>query len=172
MYITNGPPVEIMRRVTGYKGRKFQVVSCTEVELYGAYWSGGSKNKYYAVDLVTGEYRAAADLLNGPTVKLELNKAIIKHCIFQGKDLGCTMYCLPENLPERLSVEKVDDEVKAVLRATRGYKASYGGNKWFRQEQSGLTREQWLVAVERCKSLGYLDSRGAVTTEGKNVCLN
>lgn len=158
-----------------YKGKMFRVESCERVSLTGAYWSGGSRVTYKAIKLDTLEISEAdAKIQNpfrvpeAPTVELVAGHGIVAHTISQGKDLGLTLYIRPENMVPLVTVA-VEPDVLKVLVATRSYKACYGGDKNYRQRNSGLGPVAWDRAKELAIELGYLDKRGAITIEGRNV---
>lgn len=175
------PTVDIMKLAfPDYKGRKFEVVEAVTVSLDGAYWSGGSRNTWKAVmlDGRSGSLtiREASSMIQNPfrvpeapVLEMVSGVAIVRHCIFQGKDLGLKLYLHPSNMVKMIP-EQVDADVKAVLVATRSYKSSYGGDPLYRQRNSGLGLEAWNRAKEEAQRLGYLDARGAITNKGRNVC--
>ena len=174
------PTVDIMKLAfPDYKGRKFEVVEATTVSLGGAYWSGGSRNTWKAVQLgpEVKVVEASAMIQNpfrvpqAPVLEMVSGVAIVRHCIFQGKDLGLKLYLHPSNMVKMIP-EQVDADVKAVLVATRSYKASYGGDPLYRQRNSGLELEAWNRAKAEAQRLGYLDARGAITNKGRNCVPN
>lgn len=158
-----------------YKGKMFRVRSCTSVSLCGAYWSDGSRVTYRAIDLVSLEVSDANPAIQNPfrvpeapTVELIAGSGIVSHTISRGKDLGLTLYVRPENVVPLVTVS-VEPDVLKVLVATRSYKACYGGDKNYRQRNSGLGPVAWDRARSLAIELGYLDKRGAITVEGRNV---
>lgn len=178
MYLKPNDPVSAMmlKAFPDYKGKKFEARSAEAVTLLNAYWDGGSRTTYRGLKLDTGEVFPADPQIENPfrvpeapTVALEPNKSIVAHVIFSGKDLGLRMFLHPSNMVDLLPAVEVSERVRKVLRATRSYKASYGGDPLYRARNSGLDYSEWLAGVAEAKSLGYLDARGAITVEGKNV---
>lgn len=179
MYLEPKDPVSQLMLVAfpSYVGRKFEVESCEQLTLVGAYWSGGSRTEYRALNLTTKEVSSADSGIQNPfrvpkapVVDMVPCVAIVAHRIFQGKDFGLRMYVHPSNLvgliPEQVSV---GPNVLAVLKATRCYKAGYGGDKNYRQRHSGLDLDTWNRAKDEAIALGLLDPRGALTIKGKNL---
>lgn len=178
--------VEIMRAAfPGYRGRKFQVVGMPDpssFELYGCYWSEGSKSSYCGVHLASGK----TGWFNGinplrekaPKTAVPLDCAIVEHSIFCGKDAGLTLHLRPENMAKMLPAgeDELTEDEKIVLIATRSYKNTYAGRTNVRfleaRRETGIERQ----AYEDAKSLlflrGYLKRHGKsykITNEGRNA---
>jgi hypothetical protein len=103
--------VQSIATMLGYRRKKVQVVPTESVTLNGLNWSGGSINKYHAVDLVTGKsvtrnFSAPHPMFNeneGAQVALRENCAIVRTGTFMGKPALMTIYVRPDNLPTSLA---------------------------------------------------------------------
>ena len=103
--------VQSIANMLGYRRKKVQVVPTESVTLVVLNWSGGSINKYYAVDLVTGNsvtrnFSAPHPMMNdaeGVNIKLRENSAIVRTGTFMGKPALMTIYVRPDNLPTSLA---------------------------------------------------------------------
>jgi hypothetical protein len=172
-----------------YKGNKFSVVVCETVTIPmdAGLWSGGSRNSYCGVDMVTGERSSVPFAHTSPwngerkdiEVKLEPGKAVVESIMFQGKDLGLRIYLHPDNATKLLPVKSELTELeKIVLKATKSLKSSYGGKDRYEMtlgydQSMGRevpTRAQWEAAKQTLIASGHLDKRGAITVKGKNAC--
>ena len=85
-----------------WKGRKIKVETVHEICLMNRYWDGGSRSQYRAVNLDTHEVGGPqiagfrdppqfGGLSQDPTIPVPVGFAIVEHCIFCGKDVGCTV---------------------------------------------------------------------------------
>lgn len=84
-----------------WSGRKFYFEISDRPETLNSYWDGGSKDTYVLVDIKTK--RVSIPGTNGPYQK-EYPKfqplpglALVRHTIFCGKDVGCTVHLHPED---------------------------------------------------------------------------
>ena len=64
-------------------------------------------------------------------------------------------------------------EQRIVLIATRSYKSSYAGVGNYRYieaaRETGISLADWERSKAECQQMGYLDKRGAITVDGRNV---
>lgn len=169
-------PQMLLKVFPNYTGKKFQVEQKTKVSLSGAYWDGGSRNEYRAVNMDTGEILPADGKLQNPftpgyavpTVEIPPRVCVVEHTIFCGKDLGITFHVNPSDYQNLLPPgEELTEDEKKVLVATRCYKSSYNGQT--RQQMSKIPLDIWKQASETLKDKGLLDKRGAITNKGRNA---
>lgn len=178
---------------SGYSGKRFKAIVCDSVFIpsYAGLWDGGSRTTYNAVELATGETRAASNNMSAPwdkdrrdqRIALRDGFAIISHSIFQGKDMGLTIYLHPNNavaiLPPKVELSPLE---RLVLEYTQGRKSSYNGRDRFdmlcddlhySRDRKGLesipTRADWNAAKDSLISQGFLNARGAITNKGRNA---
>ena len=78
-----------------YKGRKFTLEYGDNVTFWDLNWSGGSRTYYAAVQLNGDKARVFSAMpapwnnpLEGESVALSPNVAVVTHTFFQGKDCG------------------------------------------------------------------------------------
>ena len=168
-----------------YSGKKFKAVVCETMTIpaCAGLWEGGSRDVYTAIDPSSGrKVRVSSDAApwdrsrGDNKVTLSPEFLVVKHSMFQGKDLGLTFYVHPAIAAKMLPapVELTDYE-KLVLSATASYKSSYGGRDRYqmaRDDNRGNlfpTRDEW----ERCKTSlvakGLLNKAGAITVAGRNA---
>lgn len=164
-----------------YTGTKFRVCLTERVELSGAFWDGGSRSTYIAVELATGKVSPADGRIQNPPqfggprtapiVDIPRGVVIVEHSILCGKDAGIVIHAHPADYAPLLPAgnDALSEDERKCLRATRSYKSSYGGVKNYRQAQSGLTPEAWDAAKASLQGKGLLDKRGALTTAGRNA---
>lgn len=168
-------PQVILNAFPNYRGRKFRVDQGTKVRLVDAYWSGGTKSDYVAVNLATGERFAADRVIENPLrcsqtpeVEIPVGCVIVRHSRFCGKDMGLVIYVRPENVAGMLpEPADLSEDEKRVLYYTRAYKSSYNGIT--RQQQSGMPIDRWNAAKEKLIAGKYLNQRGAITPKGRNA---
>ena len=88
-----------------YKGRKIRVELANKVYIHDTNWSGGTRNKYMALQS-NGDfnaYNAPAPWVNkeeGKAIDMVPGMMIVMHTIFCGKDIGITIYIHPSNAPK------------------------------------------------------------------------
>jgi hypothetical protein len=169
-----------------YNGKKFSVSVFPEGGMeINSYWGGGSRDYYCLVNLSTRPYRTMPLPSNsaferGKNTVNEITSlpdyvVLVRHCIFQGKDLGIRIFCSQLHFSQFLppSVE-LSREEKIVLVATRTLKNSYGGRTEIRFKEANYeTKIERLAWNEARKSLiekGCLRKNGSITNEGRNVC--
>jgi hypothetical protein len=95
-----------------YSGKKFEAQVCTSVTIPATVglWDGGSRDDYYGVALDTGETFQLPHSNAWPgfgarrevQVTLEPGKAVVRHSIFCGEDMGLTFYVHPDNAAKLL----------------------------------------------------------------------
>lgn len=93
--------------------REVRIVVTDKVSFHGTFWDGGSRNKFIAVKLESGEsaslaigsspWNAAAE---GKTVELQPGFAIVEETVFCGKLMPLTVYLHPSNVTEKLLAAK------------------------------------------------------------------
>lgn len=107
--------VQAIATMLGYRRKKAQIVVTESVTLCNLNWSGGSINRYHAVDLVTyrnttQNFSAPHPMFNeneGARVALPVNGAIVRTGTFMGKDSIMTIYVRPDNVPAHLTAQAV-----------------------------------------------------------------
>jgi hypothetical protein len=178
---------------SGYTGKRFRAIVCESVFIpsHAGLWDGGSRTTFEAIHLSSGETRAASDNMSAPwdnarkdqRIALRDGFAIISHSIFQGKDMGLTIYLHPNNavaiLPPSIELNPLE---RLVLEYTMGRKASYNGRDRFdmllddlsySKDRKGLestpTRDHWNAAKDSLIAQGFLNARGAITNKGRNA---
>jgi len=169
-----------------YNGRKFRVEVCPEYE--GKYtidvrssWEGGSRNYFTFLRLDTGNTMEVpaqsafdAKIKGADSVALVPGLVCVEHSYFCGKDMGIRIHIHPANVPALLPpAEEVSRNEKIVLVFTRSFKPSYNGITNYRyheaHRETGITEEEWNAAKADSISKGWMDKRGALTIEGKNI---
>lgn len=169
-------PSTLLRAFPEYQGKKFEVRRTNKVTLSGAYWDGGTRSEYRAVNIDTGEVSPASPHLANPftpgykvpTVEIPPRVCIVEHCIFCGKDMGLRFHVNEEDTQKMLPppVEMTKEE-QICLYVTLTRKASYNGIN--RQQVSGLSLDTWNEAKASLIARGFLDKRGAATVNGRNA---
>jgi hypothetical protein len=171
-------PAVLRAGAPGYGGRSFRVVVAESVELAGAFWSGGSRSVYRAVELATGRVVApGAGLGNppqfggpeaSPLVTIPAGWAIVEH--EQGFSPGVVFHLRPENAAALLAAPagaELSREALAVLEVTAGIKSPFR-----RQEAArvfGVKGAAYDSGLAELARMGYVDKRGAVTIAGRNL---
>jgi|ETNvirenome_6_85_1030632.scaffolds.fasta_scaffold03832_11 hypothetical protein len=163
-----------------YRGRMFKI-STKIPDRLDSYWSGGSKDDFVFYELSTGTI--AQVNRNHPFYEadqpsklkeLPIGFVIVKHTMFQGKDLGITVYGNPEDISPLLPPsEELSVDEDAVLFFTRSYQSSYGGIKNFRYHEAhremGITEKRWEKAKASLIGRKLLNKAGAITPSGRNA---
>lgn len=172
----------------GYTGKKFQVVVTESVTIpaEAGLWFHGSRDLYKVVELFSGRRQEAPNQHLDPwtsarqarKVELRDGYAVVEHSIFQGKDMGLTIYINPVNATAFLpaKVELTEDQF-FVLDATKRLVSSYNGRDRFQlaneelvyARKPAVSRERWDAAKAELISAGLLTKSGAITTKGKNA---
>ena len=163
-----------------YEGNKLKAEPCTSVTIQSdaGIWSGGSRERYIAVELASGKMIALPDQDSAPwdsnrttrEIPLKPGFAILRTSVFCGKNMGLTYFVHPDDIvklvPDNSSVALCDIE-KRVLRIISGYKA-FARNDEFRR--AGIELGEADAIKARLISLGLLNKAGAITVKGKNAC--
>jgi len=185
----------LAKQAFGYTGRKFQVEARERVHIV-SYWDGGTRSYWVVLTMGQGggsttqttaivehgkpELRVVGECggMGQPTgidVEIDANTIVAEHVIFCGKDLGIRFYVNPARLPQFLpaSANELTREQRIVLISTRSYKSSYAGVGNYRYieaaRETGISLADWERSKAECQSMGYLDKRGAITVEGRNM---
>lgn len=180
IYLDRKEVLPIFQELSNKKTFIIEVVE--QVRLSSNYWSGGTRYEYTGVDLVNNkiippdfdEYGNPFTHPNVPTVKLEPNMAIVKTGVFCGKHIKPVIYLHPENANKLIKQQDsgLTDNEKIVLRYTKMYKNTYGGETNLRWKEAnrekGISQEDWLAAQKILKEKKMLDKRGAITNAGRN----
>jgi hypothetical protein len=169
----------------GYTGKMFKAYVCTETTIPSdaGIWGGGSRDKYYAINLSTGAIVPFPGQNSAPwdssrrdlKVTIEPGLAVVCRTIFSGKDLGLTFYLHPDNATKLLPPPTDLTEHEAiVLEATASLKSSYNGKDRYQMSQlwdgkPSMTRAQWDEAKTSLIAKGLLNKAGAITVNGKNA---
>jgi len=187
MYVTRDEVIGKIVRAAypDYRGRTIQVAVTGGTLDLASYWEGGSRN--YFVFVRFADLKAVPMPEQGPydrpvagadKYQMRPGIAVVKHTLFQGKDLGITIYVHPENVnPTALPAPDTSSELSwaevVVLVATTSYKSSYAGVKDYRFSEAtrtvGITRAEWDAAKASLQAKRLLDGRGALTMDGKNA---
>ena len=177
-------PSIILAVFPDYNGHKFEFQVTQKITLANAYWDGGSRSFYKAVNLLNGQITEAHPALSNPyqcptspTIDLPKDTAIIEHSIFCGRDCGITIYLHPDNAATLLpSPITLTQDEKIILCATRSFVSSYAGIKEYRFKEAkrttGITWERWCATKDNLITNGFLTRSGAITTKGKNAIGN
>jgi hypothetical protein len=170
----------------GYDGRTFKacVVESVEMPADAGTWSEGSREMWCLRRLSDGQTVNITDTQSAPwsgqradrTIAMVPGVIAVTHSMSRGRDMGLTIYVHPDDAVKLLPAPvDLTDHERIVLRATRAYKASYGGADRYtmawRDAQGKLfpTRAAWAVAKNSLIEKGLLDKRGALTTAGRNA---
>lgn len=159
----------------GYNGKKVKL-STTPPTNIRSYWNDGSRSYYTFFSLDTGEAMVVES--NHPVFeagkpyymeKLPERVLLVEHSIFQGKDMGITIYANSTDMAPMLpstDVEMTIDE-RIVLTFTKCYKSQFRLQEANRVHH--ITMDRWNTAKEALISKGLLNKAGAITTNGKNA---
>jgi hypothetical protein len=185
-------PSQVPAHLRGeYSGKKFQARVCETVSIPAdaGLWSGGSRNEFFAVDIVTGEGVPFPGQDSHPfdrgnearSVALVPGIAVVEHSTSCGQDMGLRFYVHPSNAATLLpapSAELTATE-RLVLIATRSFKASYGGRDRYDMARDEMawradappfpSRGDWDSAKALLTSKGLLNKAGAITVAGRNA---
>jgi hypothetical protein len=187
MEVIHLEPSQVPMHLRGsYTGRKFQAYVVTSVEMPAdaGTWSDGSREMWCLRRLSDGQAVNITDTQSASWSGQRSDRKIamvpgviaVTHSMTRGRDMGLTIYVHPDDAAKLLPapVELTDHE-RIVLRATRTYKASYGGADRYtmawRDARGTLfpTKAGWAVAKESLIAKGLLDKRGALTVAGRNA---
>lgn len=191
----NQVPAHILK-AANYAGRHIQIIATTQVTIpsYDGNWDHGSRTTWIAIHATTGQAVPASDNVSAPwdnnrrdrTITLTPDVLLIKHRIYQGKDMGITIHTHPDTMSQTFlqpATPLLNPTQQLVLYATRRYVASYNGKDRYQLIKSDIhiirppwfegasfpTREQWEEAKAALISLKLLNKAGAITTAGRNA---
>lgn len=91
-----------------YRGRKFKVSAVEKVILHDLNWGGGTRSKYVAVNLSSGQVNSPEipapwnHQAEGKTLEMVEGWALLVHSVFCGHDCGITIYIHPNNMAKFL----------------------------------------------------------------------
>lgn len=188
----------------GYSGNKFKVEICESITIpsTAGLWDGGSQDHYTFRDINTGDVLMPVleklqqsspwnEARRDHSVTMEPGFVVIRRTIFQGKDLGLTIYCHPGAV-DRLKLpapSELSEHERIILIATRSYKSSYMGRDRYdmatdeMNSRNGFnaandtplkyenvpTREEWETAKASLIERKLLNRAGAITVAGRNA---
>jgi hypothetical protein len=187
-----------IRRAVEYSGRKWKIQVAEQVHIPSQNWSGGSVQRFYAVNLETGKSGPVEDPRPWPESMAAIGQyqippglALLCHSIFSGKDMGVTIYLHPTNASALLpkpTGDSLNPIEKIVLCASAALKSSYMGQDRYQMvcegaykgvpnrpkelnalAEAGITRLEWDDAKANLIARGFLSKRGAITTKGRNA---
>lgn len=164
-----------------FSGRRARI-DTAEFKDVRSYWSDGCKSYFVFVRLDTLQHTAPVPAQSAFDPKIEGAErcpipegvACVEHR-FSGMNEYMTIWIHPSNMNPKLipATPELSWAEKVVLCATRSLKNTYGGRTNLRftesQEQTSITQAEWDVAVASLKEQKLLDSRGALTIEGRNA---
>jgi hypothetical protein len=182
VYVTKESAPEVikiaLKAFPEYNGKKFSVQVFSGPMRLDSYWSGGSKNTWRVVAMSDAPLVASVPENGGHPMQFGGNIAqlselppgfaLVRHCLFCGKDLGLDVYVAPDSmnsmaLPE---AKKLTDLQTAVLVITAGLKSFARRES---AEEHGITPEMWEQGKKELIAMGLLQKNGAVTPEGRNT---
>lgn len=179
MYIAASDPFVrklINKTFPSFKGKIVKLHPTENISFTGTQWNSGYRRQYKLVkldDMSLVEIPVAPFLresqLHDDTFTLPPGVAVV---VFQnaGMRSWLEIHANKDNLLPLLpkDVDLTEDE-KTVLEYTRKFKSSYGGISQYRRHMSGFSKERWDANKDSLVRKGLLDSRGALTMDGKNV---
>lgn len=173
-----------LAQITGYGGHNFQVIAAEKVNP-SSYWDEGGRSLYYAVSLANGEAKKldteAHPMFNASRYNKVTNNGegwaipegvgVVEHR--QGPYPYVILFVRQDNMPLGIKENKpLSQEEKIVLFST-SFKSSYAGISNYRfVEAARCTRikhSAYEAAKESLIAKGFLDKRGAITTDGRNA---
>jgi hypothetical protein len=178
-----------------YAGRKFQAVigETMHIPATAGMWEGGSRETYHGLRLADG---ADVSLSDGDaawagkqadrTMTLEPGIVVIRSSVFQGRDMGLTIFMHPATAAPLLPapIDDITEVEQLVLNYTAHRKSSYGGKDRYEMmvddrapwrswsDKAGQpvpTREEWNAAKVTLAERGLLNKAGAITPAGRNA---
>lgn len=174
-----------------YKGKKFKIKAANSITFSRLNWSNGAKDEYVACgfnkDKQTASYLPwpSTQYVEGNTQELYPGIAIVMHTRSGSQDLGLTIYMHPDNIPTNLTVPKLEltNLELLVLYYTKTHKCKYNGKDRYQMAredvQAGVcklwvedhlpSRIDWLETVIKLQDKKLLNSKAAITVEGKNI---
>lgn len=92
-----------------YRGRRVSIETRTSLTLDEAFWGGGTRSWYVAVNLATLKSAPANAAITNPlrcpdaqTVDIPEGVAVVEHAHFCGKDVGIRIHVNPANVARLL----------------------------------------------------------------------
>lgn len=181
---TEDPSVRRIVDATGKhvpKGR-VEVKQWTGSANLASYWSGGSRDMFYLVNLSTGQISPAA-AENGSGFGMVRESLTMEHlpqgcgllCVSIGHYKHAVLQVHPENLTPLLSAPSVElsEDEKVALAMTVGLKSfarrEYAARKWGSYVVTKDTLERWDKAVAGLLAKGLVSKNGAATIAGRNL---
>jgi hypothetical protein len=149
-----------------------------------SHWDGGTRDYFRVIQLK--DMKIVEVPQNGtmvdpidPLKEIQLPSPgylVVRHAIFQGKDMGLKAYIHPDNVnPELLPVndEALSWREKVVLLSRRMYKNTYAGEKNICMRraiaEAGISKETYLDTFVSLQERKMLSKIGALTNKGKNA---
>jgi len=174
IYVTGDKVADIVRATfPDYTAKKFAIQASETITLHDLNWSGGTRSQYRTCTL-DGQPTGSADKFNamapwdnpaeGQTLPIPAGFAVVRSCMFCGKDLGLTITVNPADMPKYITapVELSADESK-ILSIIRGYKSQY------RRDYAKRANIDFDSTVALLKTRGFLTPQGGLTIAGKNT---
>jgi len=177
------PAIALMKKAyPTYRGRRFRIrVDDTPLNVRSS-WDGGSRDYFTFVNLATGDVGSTVGAQSAfdPTipgaeqVALPLNVGCVEHSITQGRDCGLTLVIRSTHATTFLPAPDRDltTDQSACLLATASLKNTYGGRTNIRQQESGLTQNEWSTAQVTLIAKNLLTKSGSITPNGRNAIAN
>ena len=162
---------------TGYSGKAFKACAVTEYTINGqdGIWDHGTRETHKLVRISDGKELPIIDANLAPwdkerkdvKVTLEPGFAIVRHSMFQGKDMGLTFYIHPDNiapmLPKPVELTTEEKQVLYVHRAliARARKEELQRNRF------DMSKYDSTLASLQAK--GLIAANKAITIAGRNA---
>lgn len=169
---------QFLRLAFAYTGRQFTAEVCESVTIPidAGLWSGGTRERFAAFNLMTGESMALPGQDKAPdetrrayTAPLQPGLVIVRHSHFCGKDHGLTFFVHPTNaaamLPAPIAGDLSETE-KHVLGLTSSLKAAFRREY---AERRGVDAAAYDAALAALQTRGLMTASKALTTAGKNA---
>lgn len=170
------------------KKTQYKVCATEKVYITGTYWSGGCRNSFVAVNLLTLEKVNLPHFnppqFGGPSEDpyFDLSTQSVPVGIVELSNVGMSEYITFHLHPHNVQrfIAKSDGSVslneKIVLYATRSLKSSYGGISNYRfheaHQATGITQQDWDDCIQSLIHRKLLRKNKSITPAGKNVVEN
>lgn len=159
----------------GYKGNTYKL-STNPPKHIRSCWEGGTKYSYAFYSLVNGKCEKVHT--NHPYFeagqpnyleKLPEHVLLVEHCIFQGHDMGITIYANESDLAPMLPAPgpELTEAERIVLTFTKSYKPQFRLSEAKRVHN--ITGAAWQTAKTDLIEKGLLNKVGAITADGRNA---
>lgn len=182
LYIDPGNPLVdkvVALAFPNYKGRKIKIVYEHYSMSLRSYWSGGHRDYYKLVKLDGMEVRGVPSThpffdqqIEGiDNVTVPEGYVVVQHTLSGTQDLGITIHVPgPASLlPAGSDRVELTSTEQTVLSIIGGIVSSYRQQEY---QRHGINASQVEAAKQSLIGKGLLNSRGAITTAGKNVRAN